>query len=866
MPRVDITRAGSASAGEVGEVALTMVAPFAVTAVTTVRSGSSELLLIAWEVDDNGALARRSSGFAGPGSNISVVDWPEGPGVVTAVRTAEGEVKVIAWKLSRDGQLTRLGEATGGPVSEVALCRPDGFSGVVTAARTARGTLEITAWIISRAGTVTRAGSTAGGAADALAIVGVRARRHATVAAAMRNGSGNLEVVTFAVSNAGEIVRQHEVRTGTVNSVALVHQPGADADLLAVTANGGGDLAVIGWSIADDGALTHTASAQGGHVSAVAAAAAQADSRRYLAAAVRTAEGQLKIVAWRAGSGLAHHGEATGSGVHALSLTGWKQGVISASRTAAGVLAVESWWFYQRGIRLLHRVWPAGAPQVEAANPARRVSPRVSPHGREHSAEPAHPWEPGPAPEGTEALSPLWKDRFVVNVNGRDPMLAVGHDYVVVTQDHQIGFFDRTGNPLPSKNGELTNLSSDSFFNGFLQPFEADGVTPNPDYINATSPEVIDDFYDTRCAYDPIGRRFVILSAARHNWTPLTRYFAYAVSMTEDPRDGFNQYMTTESNTRDWPRMTVHGGRVLVAHNSASPPAEGDTPVLYGFDLSESAAGAAQPANWQLYGSDFAGASRVLLCEHHGDTGGVSLVFDIRKSDLVLRLAAFPVTGNNWFAPKPVLGQVTLGTGAPFPGANAVFRDGAFHMTGSVLVTDRVPSSDPPPRMSVRRIKVPFTEIGPNAILVDTAGVVDKFFGRNAPTDAPTDLVSYDRPALAVNKFGDVIYSYGRTGISTQQPLNPEVRYSIWRAGEPAQRRSQLLQAGEYQPMWFYDNPYDNLPAETVETSVTHSYRVDYSTAVVDPVDDKTFWFINEYADKNIGDWRTVIGVVDPRS
>ena len=117
---------------------------------------------------------------------------------------------------------------------------------------------------------------------------------------------------------------------------------------------------------------------------------------------------------------------------------------------------------------------------------------------------------------------------------------------------------------------------------------------------------------------------------------------------------------------------------------------------------------------------------------------------------------------------------------------------------------------------------------------------------------------------MAVNKHGDVIYVYGRTGVETAQPLFPEARYSVWLHGEPKQRRSRLLQEGTYQPTWLYDPPGEDTPAETAATSIIHAYPIDYATAVVDPLDDTTFWIIHEYADDATKAWKTVVGVVDP--
>jgi hypothetical protein len=434
-------------------------------------------------------------------------------------------------------------------------------------------------------------------------------------------------------------------------------------------------------------------------------------------------------------------------------------------------------------------------------------------------------------------------------------MLAVGHQFVVVTQDHRIAFLDRDGSALQSKSGEPTNMSATTFFNGFLQATNPDG-TPNPDNINLYSPQQISEFYDTRVCYDAPTQRFAILSAARKPGTGDTRYFAFAVSRTADPRDGFEQYMTTESNYRDFPRLAIHGDRLLVAHNASGQAAEGETPALYAFPYPLLRQGVLDPPNWQFYPSDLNGASRVFLVSHYGNTGGMSLVFDIRKNDPKLGLVAFPLAGGGGHAPTPVFAEAVLPKQAPWPGPFGVLRNNTLHIAGHTKVTDRVPDVAPQ-RNSIRAIRVPLSSIGTGGITVNAAGIVDRVFGLNALSDAPGDKVSYDFPGLAVNKNGDAIYAYGRTGVTTQEPLFPEVRYSVWPAGANKQLRSRLLQAGGFQPTEVFDGESD-------PTAVTHAYQLDYATAVVDPVDDVTFWFIHEYADAGATTWKTVVGVVDP--
>jgi hypothetical protein len=117
--------------------------------------------------------------------------------------------------------------------------------------------------------------------------------------------------------------------------------------------------------------------------------------------------------------------------------------------------------------------------------------------------------------------------------------------------------------------------------------------------------------------------------------------------------------------------------------------------------------------------------------------------------------------------------------------------------------------------------------------------------------------------ATEAMRSGTERFVYGRTGVKTASPLPPEARYTLWRHDESKQRSSALLQAGSWQPTWNYDaSSTDGIPPETTPTAITHAYKLDYSTAVVDPVDDTTFWVIHEYADGAKSNWVTVILVL----
>lgn len=136
-------------------------------------------------------------------------------------------------------------------------------------------------------------------------------------------------------------------------------------------------------------------------------------------------------------------------------------------------------------------------------------------------------------------------------------------------------------------------------------------------------------------------------------------------------------------------------------------------------------------------------------------------------------------------------------------------------------------------RYSVRAVRVPVkSPLTSLTASTDPAeGFIDHFFGLNATGEPPGSRVSYERPSVAVNGRGDMRFAYGRYPFSGPTPLLfPEARYSLWRAGQLKQLRSRVLKGGE------------------AATSESIASRLDYSTAVVDPSDDKSFWVALSYA------------------
>ncbi len=108
--------------------------------------------------------------------------------------------------------------------------------------------------------------------------------------------------------------------------------------------------------------------------------------------------------------------------------------------------------------------------------------------------------------------------------------------------------------------------------------------------------------------------------------------------------------------------------------------------------------------------------------------------------------------------------------------------------------------------------------------------------------DPPNDRLSYTFPAIAVNNRGDMLYGFSRLPFFSAPPHKPEARYTVWYAGEPTAGRSVLLQEGN---------------------AVHPDASVHYTTAVVDPADDVTFWVALPYASSSTK-LKAVIGKITP--
>lgn len=204
-------------AGEASQIAVTPVNQTML--VTALRDGSGDLLLISWQLNANGSFTRLgdSRGQAGAVSLVTATTIGNNI-VVTAVRNGSGDLELIAWRVSGDGKTIHRQNpagATAGSVGEIALTTfrdsEGATAGVVTAVQNGSGNLELIAWGVLDLGVsgFRRLGDT--GTLPPAQRPGTAS--HISISpsgfgpnnflAAMRRGSGDLELIDFTLNSNG---------------------------------------------------------------------------------------------------------------------------------------------------------------------------------------------------------------------------------------------------------------------------------------------------------------------------------------------------------------------------------------------------------------------------------------------------------------------------------------------------------------------------------------------------------------------------------------------------------------------------------------------------------------------------------------
>ena len=808
----------------------------------------NELKATAWIVTPGGTFLATPELTDGSATDVAVAGL--GPNLmVTAARRLDGSLGLTSWRFN-GLSLQVLSHAAAGPISDVAVTAV-GPNRVVTATTGSTGILKLIVWKVDNNGVFTRKGDFTASAASAFSLTAAPEKR---VVVATRDASGNLKVELYDISVTDTLL-QRGMRLGPAildtNIVATAYDRVVTASRLA-----SGDLSVATWDLTSGGGVLAGTSAGAGAVTDIALT--QLGSTR-VATAVKQGDGTLKVITWQVVDQVKRLDTDSGGAFSSISATtlGWDR-IILAVKLPNSTLKMIDWAEFSVG--MIHRT--SGPASIVPSAPLR--FPATIP-----------PIEP--------------------DIAGVDPMVAVGKQYVIASQDHWLRFMDKSGTFLPSKAGEPTVVSSGMLFQQLWIGTNPD-TTVNRQNINlhlrfpltdrtdmscypATNNPMtpcMDEVYDTRVYYDQYLGRFVIVAAVRHSlgindvtpdgapYAPIVRrYVAIGISRTEDPRDGFQQYMFTEPNYSDWPRMGVADGVLVIAHNAAKSTAE-LKPMAYIFSTADLAAGVAEPRNFKIYPYQTDGGGLVPV-NHFGDTGG--FVHMIKRLEEGIQTFSLHDVATLWDNPPLFLNSflAPLDQRLRGMGEGVVFRNGILHFAGMTSISDRIPNVAAP-QWKVRVLKIPmFTSSSAAFPSVNPAdGFLDFDLPALASSDAPSDLVSCEVPALAVNNAGHILISYGRTPVFTAQPLEQEVRSTLLYNDFRGLQVSKLLRAGEIVLKGKQVGELVDLPIGHNKNYSGQADYIDLSFAVVDPSDDNAFWFTNEFASTTTGAYKQVIGKVIP--
>ncbi|MBZ5724882.1 MAG: hypothetical protein LAP87_07775 [Acidobacteriia bacterium] len=360
------------------------------------------------------------------------------------------------------------------------------------------------------------------------------------------------------------------------------------------------------------------------------------------------------------------------------------------------------------------------------------------------------------------------------------------------------------------------------------------------------------DTFDPRIYYDAASQRWIASAAV--NGQSQASALLVGVSRTDDPGGNWDQFMinvnatgtpSTSAVWGDYPVLGFNGNWVVVSLNLFQVRGRGDyqSTNLYVFDKSALYQGGQDPfkvfpddQGEFIPARDFDGLPNTLYLVQAfaGDVGFADGAGTIRISKITGAVGAESFSGGNggtitindpWSDSGP-----TDSTGAPLDFApqlgttaridtgdsrlqNCVLRGGTIWCSHTIFL----------PLTGPTRAAVQWFQMNPA-----TAGILQR--GR---IDDSSSTNFYAYPSIAVNKNNDVLIGYNR--FSANDYPSAEFSFRLASDAPNTLEPEVMVKAGEA--------PY----VVTGRQSGSNRWG-DYSTTMVDPADDLTFWTIQEYA------------------
>ena len=301
-----IARGDAVLAGAVSEVASIVVHDHLVTAV---KNAAGHIEVISWTQ----ALAREGSASSENASQIAICPFlyeNSRDFFATAHRDLKGNLKVEVWSISVAGAPAWRGGASAGAVSEVALVFLGHGTGLryrfLSAVRNGIGELELIQWSASADGaTVQRLGSTTAGSASQISVRSLGD----LVFTSVRNGAGNLEIISWRAHSNGTIDRLDTARAGNVDglSSALSFDACGAQFLTTALRDGSGQLELIDWKVKAGGVLQRSSSVTAGRATLARVSSAWNSQNpgavnpaphTVLVTALRDGSSELELISW----------------------------------------------------------------------------------------------------------------------------------------------------------------------------------------------------------------------------------------------------------------------------------------------------------------------------------------------------------------------------------------------------------------------------------------------------------------------------------------------------------------------------------------------------------------------------------------
>ncbi len=367
-PNGTLSRLGDSGsqAGSVSRVAVAAIDDSNV--VTAVRNGSGNLELIGWSVAPNGTITRwgDSGSQAGSVSEISIIAMA-GPGptndVMTTVRDGSGNLLIISWRPDpSSGSVERLPDGGAGAASRVSSCVTvtDAGPNYIAAMRNGSDHPELIAFDVVGAGASSgfvRTGDYSGGgevSATAMTDLGAGRVAHAMSVSDSGHPDNALAVTVFRVSAVEPtfILPRAEGTAGEIGAVAV--QAFNDTEILSAVRNGSGNLELIGWLSPPTKTVVVRMSDSGSQAGAIAEVALALIDRTAISA-VRSGSNKLLMILWDVAAGMGAITRIWDSGTSAGEASNIAMAVVGANivmtavRNGSGNLELISWQFETDG-------------------------------------------------------------------------------------------------------------------------------------------------------------------------------------------------------------------------------------------------------------------------------------------------------------------------------------------------------------------------------------------------------------------------------------------------------------------------------------------------------------------------------------